>query len=127
MKILFDACCPRKLRFFLPPHEIATAQDRGWAELRNGQLLELAQHEFDVLLSIDANIEYQQRLTEFDIALIVLRSLTGRLEELEQLMPDCLKALECIQPGDCLYLFTDAAWELEQRRGKVKVRWQPEA
>ncbi len=126
MNILFDACCPRKLRKYLPEHEVVTAQERGWGKLKNGLLLAQAQHEFEVLISIDSNIEYQQQLPDYDIALIVLRSVTGRVVELAQLMPDCQQALKVIRPGDCYYLFTDEAWEREQRRGKVKQRWKPD-
>jgi hypothetical protein len=120
MKILFDACCP--LRKHLSGHEIITAQEMGWGTLRNGILLSQAQAQFDVMISTDSNIEYQQQLPDYNIALIMLRSLTGCVVELEQLMPDCLKALDVIQPGECFYLFTQAAWEREQRRGKVKQR-----
>lgn len=126
MKILFDACCPRPLRKHLSGHEITTAQEMNWGELQNGDLLNQAQAQFDVLISTDSNIEYQQQLPQYDIALIVLRSLTGRVAELKLLMPDCLKALEVIQPGACFYLFTDAAWEREQRHGKVTQRWLPD-
>lgn len=124
MKILFDACCPRSLRKHLPGHDITTAQEAGWEALRNGVLLQQAQGEFDVMISIDSNIEYQQQLPDYNIALIVLRSLTGRMPDLLSLVPDCLQALEVIQAGQCFYLFTDAAWVREQRKGKIKHRWQ---
>lgn len=125
MKILFDACCPRPLRKYLTPHEVTTAQELNWEELKNGALLEKAQARFDVMLSTDSNIEYQQQLTNYSIALIVLRSVTGQVIELAELMPDCLKALEVVKPGECLYLFTEEAWEREQRRGKITQRWLP--
>lgn len=127
MKILFDACCPRPLRKHLPGHEVTTAQEMGWRELRNGDLLAQAQLFFDLIISNDSNIEYQQRLPDFDIGLIVLRSVTGRVPELLTLIPDCLQAIQEIQKGECLYLFTDEAWELELRKGKIKLRWQPKS
>lgn len=125
MRILFDACCPRPLRKYLPNHEVVTAQEMGWGELKNGKLLEQAQAQFGVMLSTDSNIEYQQELKNYQIALIVLRSVSGQVTELAELMPDCLKAIEIIQQGECLYLFTDQAWEREQRRGKITQRWLP--
>ena len=125
MRILFDSCCPRPLRNYLSGHEVTTAQELGWEELRNGELLQRAQAQFDVMISTDSNIEYQQRLPDYGITLIVLRSVSGQVAELAQLMPDCLKALSVIQQGECLYLFTDAAWEREQKKGKVKHRWTP--
>ncbi|MEP7337686.1 MAG: hypothetical protein ABI977_08055 [Acidobacteriota bacterium] len=72
MKILFDACCPRPLRKHLSDHEVRTAQEMGWRRLRNGDLLAQAQTLFDVMISTDSNIEYQQPLPEYDIGLIVL-------------------------------------------------------
>lgn len=125
MKILFDVCCPRPLRTFLPGHEVLTAQEMGWRRLQNGNLLAQAQTLFDVMISTDSNIEYQQSLPDYEISLIVLRSVTGRIPELLTLIPDCLQAIQEIQKGECFYLFTDKAWEREQRKGKIKQRWQP--
>lgn len=127
MKILFDACCPRPLRKHLSGHEIKTAQEMGWRHLRNGDLLVRAQTLFDVMISTDSNIEYQQQLPEYDIGLIVLRAVTGKVSELLTLIPQCLRAIQEIQEGECFYLFTDEAWEREQRKGKIKHRWQPKS
>ena len=77
MKILFDACCPRPLRKYLPDHEVVTAQEMGWSDRQNGALLKAAQAQFDVMISTDSNIAYQQQLPGYDIALIVLRSKSG--------------------------------------------------
>ena len=77
------------------------------------------------MISTDSNIEYQQRLPDYDIGLIVLRGVTGKVSELLTLIPQCLQAIQEIQKGECLYLFTDEAWEREQRKGKIKHRWQP--
>jgi hypothetical protein len=125
MRILFDACCPRPLRKFLPSHEIITVQQMGWEALRNGELLTRVQDEFEVMISTDSNIEYQQQLPSYDIALIVLRSVTGQVDELATLMPDCEEALQVIQSGECFYLFTDEAWARELKRGKIRQRWLP--
>ena len=125
MKILFDSCTPRPLRKYLIGHEVITAQELGWEALKNGELLRRVQAQFDVLISTDSNIEYQQQLPDYDIALIVLRSVSGQVSELTQLMQDCLKALAVIQPRECFYLFTEAAWKREQRQGKIKQRWMP--
>ncbi len=126
MKILFDACCPHPLRKYLTAHNVTTAQQMGWGELRNGELLKQAQGEFEVMISTDSNIEYQQPLPSYNIALIVLRSVTGQVDELAALMPACEDALQVIQSGECFYLFTDEAWARELRRGKIRHRWQPQ-
>ena len=85
-----------------------------------------AQDEFEVMISTDSNIEYQQQLPSYDIALIVLRSVTGQVDELATLMPDCEDALQNIQSGECFYLFTDEAWVRELKRGKIRQRWLPQ-
>ncbi len=126
MKILFDGCVPRPLRKFLSDHQIITSQEMRWDDLENGALLDRAQTLFDVMISTDSNIEYQQQLPDYEIGVIILRSLSGRLPELLTLLPHCRQAIQEIQKGECLYLFTDEAWEREQRKGKIKHRWQPE-
>lgn len=81
MKVLFDQGVPKKLRRHLPEHEIKTAYETGASELENGALLRWAQTGFDVLISTDANIRYQQQLPDYDIALVVLRAFTNALED----------------------------------------------
>lgn len=117
-RILFDNCTPATLRKHLKPYEIALAGDRGWEELRNGELLKQAQQEFDVLISCDSNIKYQQHLPDFSIALIVLRGIKNAEPHLKGLMPEVLSLIEQIQPCEVVYLFTEAMIEIEMRRGR---------
>ncbi len=73
MLILFDNGCPRGLATFLTHHTVEEARTRGWEELANGELIEAAgQAGFDVLLTTDKNIRYQQNLSGRKIALVVL-------------------------------------------------------
>lgn len=116
MKILFDNCTSRKLRRHLQPHEVRLAKEEGWADLSNGKLLRAAEQQFAVLITADKSIEYQQRLADYDIALIVLRGVSNKAKELVELMPAVLRTLETIQPGDVIYLYTTAAQQLEARR-----------
>jgi len=74
MRILFDTGIPRALAKSLSPHQVSTTQKQGWKDSRNGDLLRVAQESFDVLITTDSNIKYQQRIEQFDIALIVLRA-----------------------------------------------------
>jgi predicted nuclease of predicted toxin-antitoxin system len=85
MKILFDNGVPVRLRNALPGHSITTAQERGWEELRNGELLNNAPNQFEVLMTTDASIRHQQRLSECDIALIVLRPSIPGLNRISRL------------------------------------------
>jgi hypothetical protein len=62
MRVLLDECVPRALRKELPGHEVKTVAEAGWAGVRNGELLQLAAKQFDLLLTVDRNLEYQRTL-----------------------------------------------------------------
>ena len=73
MRILFDHVTPSGIARFLPGHAVTKAKDRGWDTLSNGDLLNEAEHAgFDVLLTADKNMRYQQNLKGRRIALVVL-------------------------------------------------------
>jgi len=71
----------------------------GWGGLTNGILLQKAQDKFDVFLTADTNLTFQQNLTRFRIAVVVLEALSTRLVDTAELMPQVLKILTTIQPG----------------------------
>ncbi len=62
MKILLDECLPRKLKSYFHEHEVVTVPERGWAGTKNGTLLKLAGPEFDVFVTLDKGLPYQQNL-----------------------------------------------------------------
>ena len=70
MRVLLDECLPRRLKRELAGHETRTAPEMGWASKRNGELLALAVGQFDVFLTADRNLSYQQDLSSFDIAVV---------------------------------------------------------
>src|SRR5437868_3512988 len=72
MRILFDHGTPAPLRHALTSHSVSTAYEMGWAELDNGDLLKVAEREFDILVTTDQNLRYQQRLSDRRIAILVL-------------------------------------------------------
>ncbi len=75
MKILFDHGTPVPLRKLLPDHSITTAYERGWQTLENGDLIAAAEaDDFDVIVTTDQNLKYQQNLTGRDISILVLSS-----------------------------------------------------
>lgn len=116
MKILFDHCVDRRLRKHFAPHEVRTAKEERLAHLSNGALLQAAQQEFNVLVTTDKSIKYQQNLPDYDIALIVLRGVSNKSQELAELMPAVIRTLDTIQPGEVVYLYTAAAQQIEARR-----------
>ncbi len=120
MKILFDHCVDRRLRKHISGHEVRLAKEEHLEEFKNGKLLEAAQQKFDVLLTTDKNIKYQQNLPQFSIALIVLRGIKNKAGELIELIPAVINTLETIRPGDVVYLYTAAAQQVEDRRRERK-------
>ncbi len=73
MRVLFDQGTPAPLRHLLPDHEVSTAYERGWSTLKNGELLTAAELEgFDVLVTTDTHLKYQQNLASRNIAIVVL-------------------------------------------------------
>jgi predicted nuclease of predicted toxin-antitoxin system len=101
MKVLIDECSPKALKRHLTDHghECITVQQTGWAGKKNGELLDLAELLFDVLVALDTNVQYQQNLAGRKIAVVVLHSSSNRLEHLRQYFPECVLALEKIKPG----------------------------
>jgi len=74
----------------------------GWAGTRNGPLLRLAAQDFDVFLTADQNLEFQQNLTDLQVAVVVLVSVTNRIESLRTLVPELLRVLQSAKPGQVL-------------------------
>ena len=100
MKVLLDECVPRKLKRELMGHEVHTVTERGWSGTKNGKLLAIAEAEFDVLLTVDQNLKYQQNIKGFDIGIVLLVGRNNRLKTLLPLIPEVKEALERIKSGD---------------------------
>src|SRR6476469_3080268 len=104
MRVLIDECLPKKLKLELPDHFVRTVPEAGWAGKQNGDLLRLAERDFDVLLTNDQNMEHQQHLKQFDIAFIVLVAPTNDIDDLRPLMPAVNDGLASISPGNIMYI-----------------------
>jgi predicted nuclease of predicted toxin-antitoxin system len=102
MKVLLDECVPRKLGRELTEHAVLTVTERGWSGIKNGELVALAETEFEVFLTVDQNLKYQQNLKAFNIGVILLVARNNRLKTLLPLMPEARKALENIKAGDLI-------------------------
>ena len=98
MRILIDECLDWRLCRVLIGHHCSSVRAAGWAGLTNGRLLEKAQQQFDVFLTGDRNLSFQQNLQAFDIAVVVLEAASTRLSDTLPLIPDVLAVLETIQP-----------------------------
>jgi predicted nuclease of predicted toxin-antitoxin system len=104
MKVLLDECLPKKLKFEIEAELVQTVPEAGWAGKQNGELLRLAEIEFDVLITNDQNMEHQQRLSNYNLAFIVLRSPTNDISDLLPLMSTVNERLRTIQTGSIEYI-----------------------
>jgi predicted nuclease of predicted toxin-antitoxin system len=96
MRVLLDECVPRKLRSELPGHDVETVAEMGWAGMKNGALLQRAASEFDVLLTMDQGVLYQQNLAGLPLALIIVKAPSNDIKDLRPKMPKVLQVLATI-------------------------------
>lgn len=100
MRVVLDECLPRKLKRHLLGHDVSTVPEMGWAGIKNGALLRLVEPVFEVFVTIDGNLQYQQNLHATTLAFIVLAAGDNTIETLEPLAPKMLAALQTgIAPG----------------------------
>ena len=99
MRVLLDESLPEPLAGLLTGHAVRTVAGMKWKRLANGELLRRAAADFDVVLTADQNIEFQQNLKTLPVAVVVLVAPSNRLESLEPLTPEVLRVLQSIQPG----------------------------
>lgn len=92
MQVLIDECLPKRLKRELRGHTVFMVQEKGWSSKRNSELLRLAEDQFDVLITADQNLEYQQNLRQFALAVIVLVAPDNRFPTLQPLMPKVREA-----------------------------------
>lgn len=100
MKILFDEDTPYPLKRHLTGHAIKTVPQMGWAGIQNGKLLALIQGGgFEVFLTCDQNMEFQQSLSAQPFATVVFRVPNKKMETLLPLVPQLLTLLPMVRPG----------------------------
>ena len=99
MRILLDESLPRKLGQALAGHEVRTVQQTGWSGLKNGELLRRAKGSFDVFVTGDQNLEFQQGAASLTIPVVVLVAVNNRIETMRPLVPELLLVLSRIEPG----------------------------
>ena len=118
MKILIDECLPRTLKRHLEDHECRTVQEMWWSGKANGELLTLAEPQFDVLMTIDQGIEHQQVLATRNIALLVISVRSNQMEDLAPIMPSVRgaryhsagkhrsgRSMSCVHSSRCTNLY----------------------
>ncbi len=104
MRVLVDECIDWRLARAIVGHEVKTARQMGWSTIKNGELLRLAETEFDVFVTVDRNLAFQQNIPNVSLAVIVLRADSNRLSELQPLVPELLASIPTAKRGAVTYI-----------------------
>jgi hypothetical protein len=99
VKVLLDECVDWRLARDIVGHDVKTARQMGWTAIKNGELLALAGGQFEVFVTVDRNLSFQQNLVSYPIAIIVLCAKTNRLADIKPLVPKLMASIESAQPG----------------------------
>jgi predicted nuclease of predicted toxin-antitoxin system len=98
VRVLFDQGTPAPLRHALAGHSVETAYERGWSQLKNGELIAAAQaHGFEVFVTTDKNLKYQQNLANRSMAIVVLQ--TTSWPRLQRVLAGVVAAIESVSQG----------------------------
>jgi len=103
-RVLLDENLPRLLKWELRGFDMHTVAEAGWAGTQNGALLRLAETQFDVFVTADRNLPYQQVLTTLKLGVVVLVARSTKLEDLRPLVPELQKALAAVRPEEVRYV-----------------------
>jgi predicted nuclease of predicted toxin-antitoxin system len=102
LRILLDNCVPWRLGAALIGHEVSSVVRLGWADLTDGELLDATGDRFDLLVTVDKNLQFQQDLRGRLFAIVVLRSNSNRIKDLLPLVPKLLAALPTVLPAQVI-------------------------
>ena len=100
MRLLLVESLPRGLKTLLESHDVTTVQEQGWSGSSNGDLLRLAEDHFDVFITADQNLEYQQNLAGYRLGVVLLAARTTRMPDLTPLIPELLEILDQMTEGE---------------------------
>ena len=104
MRILIDECVDPRVKLLFGDHEPARVHDRGWDTLEDGPLLVLAQKDFDVLVTIDSRMEFQQNIAKFRIGIVVAHVFKNQMVHYRAIQQELLLAVEKIKPGHVIHV-----------------------
>lgn len=109
MNLLLDECVPKRLKrnFTAEGHTCSTVPEAGLAGKTNGELLRLAQRKFQVLITLDKGLPYQQNLAGISIAVLLIRASSNRVADILPSIPESLLALRSIMPGEIVTVGAD--------------------
>ena len=104
MRVLLDECVDRRLAAEIEGHDVETVPGIGWAGVRNGDLLSREHQEFDALVTTDRNLPFQQDVSRFSIAVIVLCARSNRITDLRALTHELSAALPVAKRGKVTWI-----------------------
>ena len=100
MRVLLDECVPRSLKSVFADHEVRTVQEMGWGGRRNGALMTMINaSDFQVFITVDRNLQYQQDMKRMRFGMIVLKAVTNRRADLAPLAEQARMMIESFAPG----------------------------
>jgi hypothetical protein len=99
VKVFLDECVDWRLSRDLVGHDVKTARQMGWTSIENGTLLALVSEHFDVFVTVDRNLAFQQNFAGFTLAVIIMHAKSNRLSDLRKLAPRLLAAIESAKSG----------------------------
>jgi predicted nuclease of predicted toxin-antitoxin system len=104
VRVLLDENLPHDLAAALTGHAVSTVQGLGLAGTKNGALLKRAGDVCDVLVTMDANIERQQKLASLPFGIVVIRAPSNRMNDLLPIVPELLQIVETVRPGEATHI-----------------------
>ena len=106
MRVLLDECLPKTLKQEFQKYRVSTVPEMGWVGKTNGELIRLAKEKFDVFITIDQNLQYQQNLKESEMAIILLHVKNNRSETFNPLISKIKDALNIIGKRQFVHIKT---------------------
>jgi hypothetical protein len=100
VRVLLDEMLPRRLAGEIAGHDVSTVVREGWASLKNGELLDAIGTHFDVFITMDRNMRFQQRLAGRPFAVIEVHGLSTSIRALLPLVPELIRCIDSIKPGE---------------------------
>jgi len=103
-RVLFDENLPRQLRRELTEFSVRTVQEEGWGSFQNGQLLRRAEPTFEVLVTADRRMKYQQNLASFSMGVVVIKTPRLQLRLLLTIIEELREAIRTVNPGELIVI-----------------------
>ncbi len=102
MRILLDECVNPRVREAFPGHSVETVKGMGWGGITNGKLMALAKENFDVLVTVDKNLEHQQNFAKLTFGLVVVSVADNNIRFFRPIFTLLRQAVESIGPGQVI-------------------------